>query len=107
MPQIDSVEELLDRIGGVITSPDPFGELRSRGLRLSAGVQAALGEMRPVPRHSPVERQRLALLAGRLGRVRSTVSEAVTTAADALPEGEYDVVAGLRLSTLNDTLAAL
>jgi hypothetical protein len=108
MPEITTIAELLDQVSSVITFPDPLGELRARGFTLAPDVQAKLDAAGPPSaRLDPAKRQ-LAALAGGLGRVRSTVTGAAPPVLQPLTASlGYDVMAALRLSVLNETLAAL
>lgn len=46
MPQIETLNELLDRLGGVVMSVDPLAALHSRGFTLAREVQESLDAAR-------------------------------------------------------------
>lgn len=107
MPEINTVAELLDQLGDVATAPESLADLQARGVTFAPDLQARLAAAPGRTRLSAAERRRLAALAGRLGPVQLTATGVAPLMADALPQGEYDLVVALRLAVLNETLAAL
>jgi hypothetical protein len=120
MPQIETLTELLGRLGSVVTTPDSLTALADQGFTLSPAIRERLAAAAPTATLSPAQRKRLAESARRLGTVRFRVApanlparEAVASAPspcpfdDPLPEGEYDFAAALRLAVVNETLTEL
>jgi hypothetical protein len=98
MPEIKIIAELLDQVGSVITFPDPLGGLGARGFTLDHDVRAKLDAAgHPPTRLDPAGRQQLTTLAGRLGRVRSTVTGASQPPPQFFAASQdYDLVVALR-----------
>jgi hypothetical protein len=108
MPEIETLTELLSRLGGVVTSPDSLAALADQGFTLSPAIRERLAAAVPTATLSGAQRERLAASARRLGTVRfSVASSALPAFDDPLPEGEYDFAAALRLAVVDETLAAL
>jgi hypothetical protein len=97
MPEGKTIAELLDRVGSVITFPDPLGELGARGFTLAHDVQAKLHAAgHPPARLDPARRQQLTTLADRLGRVRSTLTGASQPPLQVFAASQdYDLVVAL------------
>lgn len=107
MPAITTVQDLMARLGDVAGSTDPLAALRQRGFTIAEGLQSLLDAARPAKRLSPSERQRLAKTAAGAGKVRFRVVDRLAPRTSALPEGEWDFVAALRMDVLNEVLVAL
>ena len=108
MPEIETLTELLGRLGSVVTSPDSLTALADQGFTLSPAIRERLAAAAPTATVSTAQRKRLARSARRLGTVRFGVARAALPAFDdPLPEGEYDFAAALRLAVVDETLAAL
>ena len=107
MPQLQTLTQLLEQLGSVATSSDPVGRLLATGFSLSPAIEAKIDATSSSIHLDAVQRRQLAESASRLGPVTFAAGSPLLPLADALPEGEYDVVAALRMSVLAETLAAL
>jgi hypothetical protein len=107
MATITTPQDLLDHLGEVVGSADPLSALRQRGFTFSKGLQERLAAAKPAKSLSPSERQRLAQMAARAGKVRFRVVDSLAARVPALPQGEWDFVFALRMDVLNQVLVAL
>jgi hypothetical protein len=107
MPEIRSIEELLEHLGDVIASEDPVEALAARGYPLSAELQRRMAEIDKSKRLPPPEIKRFARRIAGFGPTRYVLADDKPDVVTRLEPGDYDLILGAGMDLIAATLAGL
>ena len=105
MVTIARTEDLLPLLGEVVKAEDPVAALEKLGHTFSTSLRASLLQRRRQP--TAAQNKLWKRNAAKAGTIRFTAGQPRTIAARPLEPGEYEFVAGVRLSSVNEILAGL
>lgn len=106
MPTLENEIELINAVGDVLTAENPLDELKARGFTFSPALEQKLTTTRTTKKLSETDQKRWAQEAKTIGPVKFQVRPLAALPA-ALPEGEYDLMVGVRLQVIFEVLAGL
>src|SRR6266498_1174004 len=113
MATIQNMEELVTALGSVVTKHDPLQALEEQGVTVADTLKEKLAANPQSKRLTQQQRQRM-LKRLETRKFKNFPREAnfkigtipVPLIADELPEGEYDLIVGIKLDIVNQALAS-
>ncbi|MEO8661342.1 MAG: hypothetical protein ABI693_22920 [Bryobacteraceae bacterium] len=107
MPQLRSTQDLLRALGNVAGASDPIGELKRKGFTFSPALIKAIGKTRPSIAISDTTRQRAARIAAKTKVTVHAGGNSVPTVALRFAPDDFDVIAAVNTSLVDQVLNGL
>ncbi|MEI9813612.1 MAG: hypothetical protein WDO18_19340 [Acidobacteriota bacterium] len=104
MPALSNVQDLIPLLGSVASADDPIAALERSGHSLTPALKTSLRRTRVLP---PGRQTLWNKTAAKAGKLTFTAGRRPRIAARQLAPGEFEFVAGIRMSAANEILAGL